>query len=124
MTVPRNITTLEQKKFMEIDGEVAVRTNGKFQYRGLSTGGRITEVSINASTWTPIPAVSLANRNALSIQNVSGETIKLNYDPSVLGFTGILILAGAERMYDVTENITIYAKSESTSVTITVEELA
>lgn len=128
MTLPTQITTLEKDKFEEVDGVVTVRTKTTGAVdalpRGLRTGGRITEISLNDSTWTALPATPLTGRNAVSIQNNSGQSIKINYNNAVVGFVGMLIRDGGERFYDIQGTIVIYAKSESGSANIAVEELA
>jgi len=127
MVLPANINTLEKKKFLEDgEGNVTVRTTakGEFKLTGLNVGGRITEVEINDSTWTPLPEDALENRNAISIQNRSGIEIKLNYDDSVESYSGIIVDNGSERFYDITDTIPIYAKSQSGTVIINVEEIA
>lgn len=92
---------------------------------GLSIAGRFTEVTINTVTWTALPLVPLANRNAICIQNISGENIKLNYDSGVAGFVGTKMAPDSERFYDITDSIVLYAKSETTDgVTIGIEELS
>jgi hypothetical protein len=123
--LPRNINTLEQKKFMEIDGEVAVRTSarGEFRFTGLKDGGRVTEVVLTDSSWMPLPLVPLTNRNAISIQNPTATPIKINYEtPS--GYEGMVISGEGERFYDITEAIVLYGRSSSGTVTINVEEIA
>lgn len=128
MVLPRTLQTLEQQKFCETtDNNVAVRTcpeGGSFQIQGLSVEGKITIVSIDDSSWTALPATPLTNRNGLGIQNLSGQNIYINYDNTVVGFEGILIPDGAERFYNITDSIVIYAKSGSGAVGVTVEELA
>lgn len=91
---------------------------------GLNTAGKITEISISSSGWTALPASPLANRNAISIQNRSGGEIKINYDNGVSGYTGVVIPNGGERYYDITDSIVIYAKSQSGTRAIVVEELS
>jgi len=91
---------------------------------GLYIGGRVTEVMINPDEWVALPGTPLAFRNALVIQNRSGADIKINYDPTVSGYVGMVIPDASERSYDVTENIVVYGKSEFGPVTINVEELA
>ena len=125
------ITDAEREKFTRTDGnEVAVRTKidgaleGSFSVTGLSKEGKITEVTIASSGWTPLPLNSLTDRNAMSIQNYSDEEIKLNYDPNESDYVGITMLPKTERYYDITDGITIYAKSKSATAVITVEELA
>jgi hypothetical protein len=102
----------------------SIAVTGTLGLTGLSVGGMVTEVSINDTTWTALPAAALLNRNALSIQNVSITNIKLNYSNTVPGFVGVLLTPGAERMYAITDSILMYAKTESGTHTITVEELA
>lgn len=101
--------------------------SGEVTISGLNIGGRVSEVAINDTTWTAVPASPLSDRNALSIQNYSGVEIKINYDltgPLPAGYTGTPIANNAERFYDVTDNVIIYAKSVSGNVTITAEELS
>ncbi len=90
---------------------------------GLSIGGKITQVALNAATWTKLPPTHLANRNSLSIQNVSGTEIKINYDNTELGYVGVTVSSGSERHYLVGD-IPIYAKAASGTPTIQTEELA
>ena len=130
MSMPSNIKDREYQKFEEYDGETCVRTkiagsiDASFHYSGLSKGGKVTNVTINDTTWTPLPETALFERNAISIQNYSGVEIKLNYDDSVVGYNGVILVDKAERFYDVTDGITIYAKSKSGTVQVIVEELA
>jgi len=133
MTIEVNlpITDAEREKFTRTDSnKVAVRTKvdgaieGSFSVNGLSKAGKITEVTVASTGWTPLPLNSLTDRNAMSIQNYSDEEIKLNYDPNESGYVGITMLPKTERYYDITDGITIYAKSKSLTAVITVEELA
>lgn len=129
MTLPTHIADREYQKFEETVDGVAVRVSGSnfsgsFSPTGLQVGGLITEVTINSSSWTALPAVALTNRNALSIQNKSGQQIKINYDNSTVGYVGMVIEDGGERFYDIQDNIIIYAKSSTSSCTLNVEEIA
>lgn len=129
MRLPIPIQDLEHQKFgLNDDEQVFVRTNvtlsGSIQPKGLSNGGRITEVSLNDATWTPLPSIALSDRNALGIQNVSAQDIKVNFDPLVVGFVGMLISAGSERTYDITDQIVVYAKSTEGTIVINVEEIS
>jgi len=128
MALPPNINTKEQLKFVECDGNVAVRTTlcGSAQIRpsGLTTEGKITEVQISSTSWTVLPATALTDRNEIGIQNLSGIEIKLNFDNSVSGYVGVTVANGSERHYSITDDILIYAKAASGTPTITVEELA
>jgi hypothetical protein len=124
MTLPVTLLDREFQKFEEINGTPHVRTSGTAQFTGLSTAGRITEVTLNSSTWTALPSSALSGRNGLGIQNRSGTEIKINYDNSVPTYTGVTIINGAERFYDITDSIIVYAKSASGTPTIVVEEIA
>lgn len=93
-------------------------------FTGLRIAGRITEVTLSNLIWTPLPTVPLVNRNALSIQNISGTNIKIGYDPTEADYFGVQVASGIERFYDITDSIVIYAKAESGSPKIIVEELS
>lgn len=87
----------------------------------------MTEVTLSAVTWTALPVTPLEGRNAICIQNPSAVEIKLNYDftdPLPGSYTGIVIPSGAERFYDITDAIVIYAKSQSGAPLIYVEEIS
>jgi hypothetical protein len=101
-------------------GEVS----GTLNPSGLKDGGRVTEVTINSTAWTALPVNALNNRNALAIQNRSGIEIKINYDNTVSGYEGMVIDNGGERFYDITDAIVIYAKAQSGTPTINIEELS
>jgi hypothetical protein len=108
------------------NGDPALRTTGSgvFELSGLNDGGKVTEVTLNPTTWTALPLTPLTNRNAMNIQNVSAEDIKVNYNSGQAGFVGILIGSGSERSYDIKDTIIIYGKSISSVVTINIEEIA
>lgn len=127
----RAIADLERLKFTEKDEEWCVRTTivdaieGSFSPSGLKNGGKVTEATLNSSTWTPLPLVALTDRNAIAIQNLSGFEIKVNYDDSVSAYEGMVIPDGGERQYDITDAIIIYGKAETGATpTVTVEELS
>lgn len=127
MPLSPNINNREFDKFVETStNNTAVRVQGELDAipAGLGVGGRISEVSLNSSSWVALPAVPLDGRNALSIQNQSGQTIKINYDNSVSGFVGISIATGSERYYDIKDTIVLYGKCTSASATIVVEEIS
>jgi len=127
VVLPRTIEGREYTKFdTNVDGETVVRTTatGEFTFSGLKTGGKITEVILNTSTWTALPGTALADRNAISIQNRSGIEIKINYDSGVSGYEGVVIPNNGERFYDITDAIVIYAKATTGTPTINIEELA
>ena len=130
MALDPSKNTLEQQKFVECDdGSVAVRTSlcggtAAFTPSGLTTAGRVTEVQLNSSSWVALPPSPLLNRNAICIQNASGIEIKINYDNAVATYTGIIVPAGGQRYYDITDSIVIYAKSLSGTPTVTIEEIS
>lgn len=96
-----------------------------FSPSGLRNGGLITEVTINDSSWTALPAVALSGRNAISIQNRSGFEVKLNYTSSA-GYVGMVVPDQYERHYDITDAISIYARaiSGAGSVVVIIEEIS
>lgn len=101
-----------------------LNTRGAVSTTGLSTSQVVTEVTLNSSTWTALPATALANRNAIAIQNPSGQEIKINSDSGESGYVGMVIAAGGERQYDITDDIVLYGKSKAGSPTVNVEELS
>lgn len=131
MTLVKNINTLENQKFTECPSDPnkpAVRSfvcnQIEAKRSGLSIAGKITEVTLNTATWTALPATPLSNRNAITIQNPSGTEVKINFDNTVGTYTGIIIADGSERFYDITDSIIIYAKAQTGTPTVTVEELS
>lgn len=113
---------------VDTDGnpKTKVAVDGSFSatFSGLSVGGQVTEVTIDNTSWTALPATALLNRNAIAIQNRTGQEIKINYDNSEPGYVGIVIDDKSERFYDITDDILIYAKSKTSSCVVFVEELA
>lgn len=97
--------------------------SGSFSLTGPSTGGLISEVTVNDTTWTRVPTTDLASRKAVSFQNYSGQTMKLNYNNATVGFVGVYLPTNSERQYD-QDDIAIYAKCTSGTATLTVEEIA
>lgn len=99
---------------------------GTLKVSGLTIGGRVSVVTINDASWTPLPATALASRNAIGIQNVSGVEIKLQYDQSTVGYIGVKMGIEGERYYDITDTIPIYARAApgSGSVQVVIEEIA
>ena len=129
--LPKDVQTREWAKFeLDDNNEVAVRTKttgtltGEIRPSGLNNAGRVTEVTINSATWTALPPTALTDRNAIAIQNVSAQDIKVNFDTGVAGFVGMLIASGSERTYDITDQILIYAKCTTGTVVINVEEIS
>jgi hypothetical protein len=99
---------------------------GTFQPLGLSIAGRMTVVTLNDSTWTPLPAVPLVKRNGISVQNQSATEIKLNYDPLTVGYVGAIVNTSGERFYDIQDSIILYGKCMPGTgpVDILIEELS
>lgn len=97
---------------------------GTFTVQGLNIAGKDTAVTLNAATWTALPATPLTNRNAIRIQNQSGIEIKTNFDNTTVGYVGIIIAPNGSDAYDIKDNIIIYAKSASGTPTIMVEEVS
>jgi len=129
MALPNHIVDREYQKFEEVGGLPAVRVSGSnfsgtFRTSGLTVGGKITEVAINDSSWTVLPGTALTDRNAVGIQNFSGQEIKLNYDNTTVGYVGVILKDNDQRQYDITDDILIYAKASSGSCTVIIEEIA
>lgn len=97
---------------------------GTFTPQGLNIAGKMTPVTLNAITWTALPATPLTNRNAIRIQNQSATEIKTQYDNTTVGYVGIIVSANGSDAYDIKENIVIYAKSANGTPTVMVEELS
>lgn len=91
--------------------------------RGQVNGGKITEVTLNDTTWTALPPTPLDPRNVIAVQNGSGQTIKTNWNGSQAGFVGMVVASGFERQYEVAETVLLYAKCETGTAVVTVEEL-
>lgn len=104
-----------------LDGVATV--SGSFSLAGPSTSGLVTEITVNATTWTRVPTTDLTGRKAFSLQNYSGQTMKLNYNSATVGFVGVYLPTNSERQYD-QDDIAIYAKCTSGTATLTVEEIA
>lgn len=131
MALPKALQDREYEKFDLNDaGEVVVRTtlsgevSGEFTPSGLRISGRVTEVVLSDTAWTALPPVPLANRNAINIQNYSGTQIKLNFDPTITEYVGVVVNDQSERNYDIKDSILIFARSELGAPKITVEELS
>ncbi len=128
MVLHDSINDREMAKFEECEGNHAVRTtlcgSASFTPSGLTIGGLVTEVNLDSSTWTALPPTPLTGRNAVGVQNLSGISIKINHSSGVGGWVGILVKPNGERYYDITDSVIVYAKAESGTPTIVVEEIA
>ena len=131
--LPVSRDQLENEKFtLDSENKVAIRTKttgtltGELTPSGLTIGGRFTEVTLNATGWTALQAISgpLPDRNAIAIQNESGVDVKVQFDSGLAGYKGITIRNNSERQYDITDSIIIYGRSSSGTVTVNVEEIA
>ena len=88
MPISKNFQDRDFQSFVEDDaGNTARRIYGAIKPSGLNIGGLITEVVLNSVTWTALPALPLASRNSIAIQNTSGIEIKINYDNGVGTYT-------------------------------------
>lgn len=89
--------------------------------------GKIITVNINPNSWTPLPSSPRAGRVSISIQNLSGFPIAINYDTPA-GFTGKIYEDGTEIVRDINDELIIYAKASpditTPTVPVVVEELA
>lgn len=131
MSLPKSLQDREYEKFdLNNNGDVVVRTtlsgevSGEFSPSGLKISGRVTEVVLSDTAWTALPPVPLVNRNAINIQNYSGTQIKLNFDPAISTYTGVVVNDQSERNYDIKDSIVIYAKAEIGNPVIVIEEVS
>lgn len=115
--LPKSLDDREFGKFeLDAEGKVRVRTvttgslTGEIRPTGLNNGGLVTEVTLNETTWEPLPTAALTDRNTIAVQNRSGKEIKVNYSDAVSGYVGMVIADGSERTYDITDAIIIYGK--------------
>jgi hypothetical protein len=106
-----------------LDGNIAV--TGTFSPSGLRVAGRVTEVLLSTTAWTALPPGGpLNDRNAINIQNYSGDEIRLNYSDTIPGFTGIILNDQSERAIDIKDTIQIYAKARVGGSVIIVDEIS
>jgi hypothetical protein len=85
---------------------------------------RITQVTLSSSAWTALPTTALTYRKSLAIQNNSGITVYLGYDPDEAGTVGITLADGSERQYDYGPEVVVYAKAASGTPNVIVEEVS
>jgi hypothetical protein len=91
---------------------------------GLTTGGKITEVTLNSSSWVALPPTALTDRNGMGLQNPNATAIKLNFDNTEPGYVGWRIAPNGETFLDVKDSIIVYAKAEVGNPTLVVMEIA
>lgn len=126
---------------MASDTTVAVGPNGNDDYRklildqrgnlrsilsGLAQAGRVTVLPLTDTAWTPLPAVPLANRNSIFVQNQSnnGGIVLFNYSASSPATEGIRIEDGGFRSLIITDSIVVYARMYAGSGVVAVEEIS
>jgi hypothetical protein len=92
---------------------------------GLYSTGKVTVVTLDSISWTPLPALALASRSALLIQNQSssGVAVLINYS-NTAGAEGIKIEDRGFKSLAAKDTITVYGRMVSGSGTVAVEELA
>lgn len=102
-------------------------STGSFSPSGLQTGFRHTDVTIDSTSWTPLPATALTDRNSIFLRNRSGIEIKINSDITdalPAGYVGTAIEADETYSVDLADEVIIYAKAASGTPTIEVTEYA
>ena len=122
MGIPAHVNDREYQRFKETgEGLVAVRTSDDNSI--LNVAGIVTEVELNDTTWTALPASPLASRKTLSIQNPSNIPVKINYSNAVSGYVGMDVLTkGGERTYNIDATVILYGKCSTGTVIVNVEE--
>lgn len=87
--------------------------------------GRVSIVSVPDDAWVPLPAVALAGRIALGIQNESGRDLEVKYVNTGVFGTGMLVESGDRIDYDLPEGVVLFGRlSANGPRDIRVEELA
>lgn len=127
MPLSCSVEDREFNKFTtDSNGDTCVRTCGEFDAlpAGLNTGGKITEVTLNSSTWVALPATALTGRNGMGIQNPNGIEIKLNFDNAQAGYVGWIVRPNGETFMDIKEGVVIYAKAQSGTPIVVIMEVA
>lgn len=104
--------------------EGGISITGGVSQLGLNIGGKVTEVELVDFEWRPMPAISLANRNSIQVQNFSGVDIKINYTADNASSFGVVLKDSTERIYMIKDNIILYGRSSEGAVKIIVEEIA
>lgn len=99
--------------------------SGTFVPSGLRTKGLITLVDIDNTQWWPVPPTPLVARNSISIQNLSGQAILMEFDNTKPLSEGWTIFNNGVEGTDVTDNIIIYAIATTAApCTIVAKELS
>jgi hypothetical protein len=126
MTLANVLPSREFDKFEDLGGLTAVRTTGSATFTGLKTGGLVTHLTLNASTWSALPTTPLLGRNSLTVQNISGNgnIVLWNYSNSAPITEGFRIEDGGFKSVAITDSVITYAKMLSGAGTIVVDEVA
>ena len=107
---------------------VAGIVTGTFSQTGLTKGGLITMMTVDATAWVEVPASALVGRNNVVVQNLStaGAIMLWNYNPAASVTSGIQVPQGGSRSLAVTGSIPIYIRMApgAGATLIAVEELA
>jgi len=111
-----------------IDEPVSITgaVTGSFSPSGLTIGGLVTHVVLTSAAWTPLPSSALANRNSLTVQNISGNgnVVLWNYSNSVPSTEGFRIEDGGFKSVAIRDTIIVYARMLSGSGEVVVDEVA
>ena len=119
MALPTALQDRELKKFVDADGDVAVRVSGtnfsgSFSISGLQNGGGVFRVALTDSSWTLLNLTQVSNINAIAIQNQGAVNILLAYSNTALVTDTMIIYAnGGERQYVIKNTISLYLRSSS-----------
>lgn len=100
---------------------------GELTPSGLRNAGKHSFVTIDAVSWTKIPAIPLVDRNGMSIQNESGIDVRIRYLEGIgdAAWRGSLIPGnGGDRFYNIKDTIEIYAKAASGTPELIIEEIS
>lgn len=115
------------KLLVDVSGNTTV--SGAVVPAGLRTAGRITTMLVGV-TAVQLPATALANRNAMSITNLSSQILYIGFDASVTADSAIGTTAGWEVgigegfNIDITNNIPLYGIVASGTALIKIMELS
>lgn len=102
-----------------------INITGTFETTSPIGSGKTSVVTLNNTGWTPIPAVSIPDRQGLGMQNLSGAPMLVNWSNTAPAGDGIFVANGAERYYSARSSAVIYGRLIGlASGTVTVEELA
>ena len=97
---------------------------GAVRPQGLRGAGKVSLTELNSTTWLALPVTPLQNRAMLAIQNDTNKDIKINYNAETVGYIGVLIAKGTERIYQIGDNIVLYGRTKTETALIVTEEIA